>query len=96
MYNLSEDYEKLFDIICDGNVAAGFVDYRFNDDDKETPAFRDVCQIRRDGDWKISVHARGIVYGSVYPFDQEYGRTEKELFIKMCQSMSLGWIQAGV
>jgi len=88
MYTLSKDYEKLYELICQGHIAACFVDYSYRDDSKP---FRDIAKIRRFEEYDIQVGARGIEYGSIRTFHKEEG-TEKQLFIQQCQRMNLEWI----
>lgn len=91
MYSLSTDYAELFRLICAGHIAVGFVDYRFNPGDE--PPMRDVVQIRRDGEFSILIGARGISYGSIYPFQSRHG-SEREVFIATCQAINLAFIPA--
>jgi hypothetical protein len=87
-YNLSKDYCKLFEIICKGQIAVGFVDYKHLDF-----CMKDVCQIRRDKENYISIGVRGYGYGSMYPFClKDSGKTEKEYFIWLCEVCNLEWV----
>ena len=89
MYNLSRDYEKLFELICAGKIAVGFVDYKWSGDE----VLRDVCKIERTKENNIFIYARGHGYGSVYPFSiEDSGIKEKEYFILMCKSCNLEFI----
>ncbi|MEH0153756.1 hypothetical protein V6R21_06380 [Limibacter armeniacum] len=83
MYNLSKDYNTLYQHVCDGKVAACFVDY---------DGFRDICQIIKYRDYDISICCRGIGYGNVRTFHRKRG-TEKELFIAQCEKLNLEWIK---
>ena len=88
-YNLSKNYEQLYKLICEGLVAACFVDYSYSGDDIPS---RDIAKCRKY-DERISVGVRGCEYGSVSRYDQlRTGETEKELFIKECERMNLEWI----
>jgi len=89
MYNLSRDYKKLFDLICEGKVAAAFVDYRFRE--AEGYVHRDVCLVKRHGPFQINISARGISYGDIYPFMEKDG-TEEEVFKRSCGWVNLEWI----
>ena len=91
-YPLSTDYEELFNRISEGDKVAAFVDYKFDREDAHT--FRDVCEVRRDGPYRITIGVRGMSYGSIYPFNEE-GGPEKEMFIRHCASMNLGWVKPG-
>lgn len=93
MYQLSTDYEALFDLICEGHTAVGFVDYRFDRGNPDEPPMRDVVQIRRHGEFNILIGARGIGYGSICPFQSKYG-TEREVFVGTCRAINLGFIPA--
>lgn len=93
MYQFSTDYEELFKLICDGQTVAGFVDYRFDRGNPDEVPMRDVVQIRRDNEFSILIGARGIAYGSIYPFQSRYG-SEREVFIGTCQAINLAFIPA--
>lgn len=83
---LSRNYSLLFDLVCAGHDVLAFVDYRWHGDGPETEPLRDPCSVRRHGEWKISIAARGICYGGLYPFQKEKaGRTEREQFIAVCE-----------
>lgn len=88
MYNLSRNYKKLFDLVCEGKVAAAFVDYSFRQDGAN---FRDVCLVKRHKPFDINICARGISYGDIYPFMENDG-TEEEVFKRSCGSVNLEWI----
>lgn len=90
-YSLSKDYEKLFQLICDDNEVAAFVDYEFKTD--KTIICRDVCTVRRYELFHINMGVRGITYASLdtYPWNGEY--KEKDLFIAICKSVNLEWIE---
>ena len=90
-YKLCSDYNELFDLIKEGEKVAAFVDYTFSD---STHVFRDVVAVRRDGPYQITIGVRGHGYGGLYPFNEKDG-DEKELFIKDCEHMNLGWVKPG-
>ena len=93
MYKLSKDYKLLFEKICDGHVAACFVDYMIRCGDGYKPhPIRDICQIKRKDEYEISISARGISYGNIYDFDSVHG-TEEEVFINTCKAGNIEWIQ---
>jgi len=96
-YNLSTDYEKLYEEIQDGNPVAAFVDYDYLGRDKSEEACRDICQIIRKGQYDIDFFVRGMSYMGIYPFlDKNYGVSEKEVFINSCKSTNLEWIDHGI
>lgn len=92
MYKLSRDYKKLFELICEGHVAAAFVDYQFREDGT---VFRDICQIKRHKPYSINICARGISYGDIYPFMESDG-AEEDVFIRSCAATNLEWIEPPV
>ena len=90
-YKLSKDYDKLFHLICDENIIAGFVDYSWSDGE----VVRDICSIIRREENNISIGARGIGYASIHPFTLVLWKmSEKECFISSCKSCNLEWIDA--
>lgn len=90
MYKLSKDYEKLFQLICEGHIAAGFADYARSYDQENK--CRDICSIQRNQSFNIVMGVRGMTYGFVYPFMAEEG-SELELFCKECNAIRLEWIE---
>jgi hypothetical protein len=90
MYNLSKDYEKLYDLICNNNIIICFLDYEYNDNDIECK--RDVAQIIKDKEGDILIYARGIIYESIYSSFQELPAPKKELFIEICKKSNVEWI----
>lgn len=89
-YALSKDFDKLYDLICEGNTVVGFVDYKFQLDGK---VFRDVCKITRYKENNINIGARGMRYGSVDDFDLYLDtHTERSVFISVCIYCNLEWI----
>lgn len=82
--NPHSDYECLYKKICKGEIVACFVDYTFIDG-----TVRDVCACRRDGEYSVTLGARGITYGAIYPFHKKEGMNEKELFIQICEGLNL-------
>lgn len=89
-YHLSRDYSKLYELICRGFRMAGWVDSFNRIDPDETP-LRDICEIRREEEYQIMISARGTGYGNVWPFMKDEGE-ERDLFIKICESCNLEWI----
>lgn len=90
-YNLSKDYELLFDKICEGIEIACFVDYSFRSLEEKHPPCRDICLVRRRKEYDIDFLARGISYGSVCDFDKDE-HSEKNLFLSECKRMNVEWI----
>lgn len=89
MYQLSNDYDRLYELVCQGNEAVGFVDFKLSDD---TRVMRDVCGIKRRGEYQICFGVRGTGYASVHPFMREDG-SEKDVFVGACKSINLEWIE---
>ena len=96
-YNLSKDYEKLYDLISKGEVIIGFVDF-LHEKENLQPS-KDVIQIKKiQGIRQIEIYCRGRCYGSVdeYLFDDipdnKKDTFEKEFFIKICKKNNLEWI----
>ena len=79
----------MFSYLIMGNDIFCLVDYDFYKDGKEP--IRDVCRCRRFKEFDISFGSRGIGYGSVNYWEKDRG-TEKELFIRQCESMNLEWV----
>lgn len=83
-YKLSKDYDRLYDFICTGKVAVGFVDYKFTSIEK---VYRDVCKIRQNTSYGISVSVRGCCY-----FEIKQRENRKELFVELCEADNLEFI----
>ena len=77
MYSLSKDYEKLYELVCQKNVVAGFVDYS---------ECRDICEIKQTKNGCINLWVRGLTYAWIDSTDT------KEYFIGICQKLNLEWI----
>lgn len=88
-YNLSKDYSRLFELICNDVKVPCYVDYRFSNDDKKSS--RDICQCKRWNEYDIKIGARGIQYGGVDVWCKDRG-TERDLFVQECERMNLEWI----
>ena len=90
MYNLSKDHDRLFDLLLEGHVAVGFTDNRH---DFSPDVVRDVCQIRRHGEYRIVASVRGCAYFSVDPWlKEDSALSERELFCGMCRDANLEWV----
>lgn len=87
--NLSNDYHVLYNLLLEGKHVAAFVDNDVFDDND--PA-RDICIVKRFGDFDIVASARGIMYFSVYGFNKTDGVTEEQLFVSHCKASNLRWI----
>ena len=87
-YQLSTDYEALYNLLQDGSVLAGFV---CSYEDKTY-----LVQIEKNDDDKSTLFTCGTdYYASVPSWWMElpkYGNTELEAFISVCQSVKLEWI----
>lgn len=90
-YNLSKYYDLLYSKICDGYEIACFVNYNFRSLEGISPPSRDVCLIRRKGEYDIDFLAKGISYGCVSDYDKDK-YSEKELFLSECKRMHVEWI----
>ncbi|WP_415913304.1 hypothetical protein [Neptuniibacter sp. QD37_11] len=89
MYKFSKDYDHLYQLICMGHTATGFVDYYFPDDDGP---YRDVVQIKRTEAWSINIGVRGMAYGDIMPFNQKDDLTELDAFKQNCKKCNLEWL----
>lgn len=67
IYNLSKDYTKLFRLICEGHRIAAWAD-TFSMKDAVGKPYRDICEVRRSGEYEIMISARGTGYGNFWPF----------------------------
>lgn len=84
MYKLSKDYDELYRLACEGNIIVAFVDY--ND-------CRDICKVQRRASKAIEAGVRGCCYFGVYAFQlREKTISERERFIKLCETANLEWI----
>ena len=92
MYNLSRDYRALFELLCAGNVALGFVNAP---DWCGKNAQKDPCKISRTAPFDIFIGVRGTGYGSVYPYQKDEG-DEEFLFAASCKYNDLEWVTPNV
>ena len=83
MYTLSKDYGKLFDYLCAGNVAVGWVD---------CSNVRDVVKIQRRKAFDVYIGVRGVCYTDLGAHDQEKGE-ERDVFAMRCAAVGLEWIE---
>ena len=90
IYYLSRDYAKLFRLICEGHRIAAWAD-TFSMKDAEGKPYRDICEVRRSGEYEIMISARGTGYGNVWPFMKDDG-PEDDVFEKACRGCNLQWI----
>ena len=89
MYQLSKDYEKLYQLICAKKRVVAFVDYQFRGNNSRV--MRDVCLVERRKDNSIVGFVRGIGYFEVYDW-QTPCLDEKECFIVDCKHVNLEFI----
>lgn len=90
MYQLSTDFERLFDLLLEGQEVVAFVNY---DGGGEQP-WRDVCRIRRFEAYRILASCRGLTYFSVDPWLQEDSAlSEREIFCGMCKGANIEWVE---
>lgn len=90
MYQLSTDFERLFDLLVEGREAVGFVDC----DMGTGKVWRDVCTIRRIEEYRIIASCRGITYLSVDPWlKEDSALSEREIFCGMCKAANLEWVE---
>lgn len=90
LYNLSSDWHRLFKLLCEGHLVAAFVDNPQMKKADGKPQ-RDICQILRRREYDIQLSVRGTGYGGIWPFMEEEG-AEEDLFVTLCQSCNLAWI----
>lgn len=90
-FEYSTDHNALWDFICIGGDALGFVDYRFRGDSQDEPPMRDPVRIKRRAPYQITFSARGISYGDITPTEKARWPDEKELFLKACNNLNLEW-----
>lgn len=90
LYSLSKDYGKLFRSICEGQKIAAWSD-TFSMKDSDGRPYRDICEVRRNGEYEIMISCRGTSYGNVWPFMADES-SEEEVFIKVCRGCDLEWI----
>lgn len=91
MYQLSTDFDRLFDLLLEGQEVLGFVDYAGGG---EKP-WRDVCRIRRLEGYRIIASCRGLTYFSVDPWlKDDSAFSEREIFCGMCKEANLEWVDS--
>lgn len=91
MYDLSKDYEKLYELICDGNRVVAFVDYSFHGGEVNKRVMRDVCLVEKRKDNRIVGFVRGICYFEIEDW-QTPSLDEKECFLVDCKQCNLEFI----
>ena len=89
-YQLSRDYARLYRLIVEGQRIAAWAN-SFCMTDTNGNFYRDICEVRRHGEYEIMISARGTGYGNVWPFMKDEG-TEEEVFKQACRSCDLIWI----
>lgn len=85
---MSRDYDKLYDIVCAGGRALGFVDMNFREGG---PAYRDAVSVRRFNDGMINIGVRGFGYGHVDKHDILTNGGERAAFNEECMRLNLEW-----
>ena len=96
IYKLSHDYDRLFDLICEGYEIPAWVDYKFNDE--PLIMCRDICSLRRFKSWDIRGDSRGHGYLVIHVFDSEKifnpnELNEREMFKLFCGGCNLEYIE---
>ena len=86
-YKLSKDYVALFNFICSGNIAAGFVHPKHNQ-----VCDGDIVGIIRIAPWSIDIGVRGRSFFSMSYFESDFGDSEEEEFVSGCEWIGLEWI----
>lgn len=86
-YRLSKDYVALFNFICSGNIAAGFVHPKHNQFSDG-----DIVGVIRIAPWSIHVGVRGYSFFSIFDFQSDCGISEEETFVNGCEWIGLEWI----
>lgn len=88
---LSRDYNALYDLLCKGGEAMGYVDMKWPHDGSIT---RDVCKVVRFKEWDIDMLARGVGYGNVRKWEHRptNGMSEREALIHECQRLNLEFL----
>jgi hypothetical protein len=93
LYQLSTDYGRLYQLICQGHRIAAWAD-SFSLFDEEGNPLRDICEVRRHSEFVINISVRGNSYGCVYrSMANDY--KESEAFEKVCRTCNLQWIDPG-
>lgn len=92
MYHLSTDFDRLYDLLLEGSEPVCFVD---NKHDEAPRIARDVCRIRRIGEFRIVAASRGTIYFSVDPWHKDGAApSEREIFCDMCRDANLEWVES--
>lgn len=90
-YTFSKDYQKLYELLCNGIEVACYVDYQFRTSVDKYPPSRDICKAKKRGEYDIYFGVRGIEYGSVSEFHKEED-SEFELLKLECERMNVWFI----
>ena len=86
-YKTSKDYERLYELVNNGFLVVGFVDFNYSG--SKPPFPRDVVKIQRRGNY-IDVGVRGRSYISTMGLLDN--QDEKECFITDCNTVNLEFI----
>ena len=90
-YKMSRNYSELFELICNGHEIPCFVDYSYLDNDERV--YRDICRVRRRGEFDISFGARGIGYGDISSWHKGNGERELDAFVRLCEMLNVEFIE---
>jgi hypothetical protein len=86
MYQLSKNYDKLYELINESNRVVGFVNFVNYDH------CRDVCAITRKNQ-SIDIRVRGTCYAWIDAHSSIDESTIKTEFIHNCNVLDLEWIE---
>lgn len=90
-YDLSKDYDNLYNLVKLGGKIVCFVDYNFQELKGKYPPSRDVCVCKKTHE--IDFGCRGRSYDSISEYDiKRHGLTEKKLFISACKRLNVEFI----
>ena len=90
MYNLSKNYDDLYDLVIAGHRVVAFVDYSFGDS-LIGHVMRDVCVVEKRKNGSLTGFVRGISYFEVEDW-QTPELTMRESFIVDCKNANLEFI----
>ena len=85
-YAMSRDYDKLYDRLCAGGEALGYVNSTM------FPGVREPMRVKRLGEYDIMIGVRGMQFGGVGSYDEAKYQTERNAFIAECTRLSLEWL----
>jgi len=82
-YVLSDDYEKLFQLICEPLEIFCVINDAEN--------VKRLCRVLRLDEFDIIIGSEGRQYSSVNRFHEQYG-SELDVFVKACESINLMFV----